>query len=151
LARILIVRGGWDGGWYWKRPAQELRTRGHEVYTPAVPHGLTRHWEEPLPVVGISFCAGFPVFAGHRNAPVRFSPTKEHASHILLPIDRIGPIGKPLFGEAPTDITFQLGYFGLGRLCLALSRYNWAKSDYGIPLMTFRQPLCYSSTRMRDQ
>ncbi|MDB4865931.1 MAG: alpha/beta hydrolase family protein [Cohnella sp.] len=36
MATIVIVHGGWDGGWFWKRPAHELLKRGHEVYTPTL-------------------------------------------------------------------------------------------------------------------
>jgi hypothetical protein len=148
-----IVHGGWDGGWFWKRPAEDLRKRGHEVYTPAVPHGLTRPvGRAPSCCGNLVLCriSGVRVFAYHRNAPVRFSPTKVHASHILLPIDRIRPIGSPYLAKpgpiplsnwvisAWSDSVFQSG--------VAIGQN--LTTDYF--LMTFRQPpllLIYSDAR----
>jgi pimeloyl-ACP methyl ester carboxylesterase len=36
VATIVIVHGGWDGGWFWKQPSRALRRQGHEVYTPTL-------------------------------------------------------------------------------------------------------------------
>jgi pimeloyl-ACP methyl ester carboxylesterase len=36
MATIVIVHGGWGGGWEWAPVARQLRERGHEVYTPTL-------------------------------------------------------------------------------------------------------------------
>jgi pimeloyl-ACP methyl ester carboxylesterase len=33
---IVIVHGGWGGGWEWKRVARKLRQNGHEVFAPTL-------------------------------------------------------------------------------------------------------------------
>ena len=40
----MLVHGGGHGGWCWQRLARELRSRGHEVYTPTLTgFGERRH------------------------------------------------------------------------------------------------------------
>src|SRR5689334_24528018 len=36
MATIVIVHGGWSGGWYFTPVARLLRSAGHEVYTPTL-------------------------------------------------------------------------------------------------------------------
>lgn len=36
MATFVLVHGAWHGGWCYKRVAQRLRTKGHEVYTPTL-------------------------------------------------------------------------------------------------------------------
>jgi pimeloyl-ACP methyl ester carboxylesterase len=36
MATIVIVHGGWGGGWEWTDVARRLRTQGHEVFTPTL-------------------------------------------------------------------------------------------------------------------
>jgi pimeloyl-ACP methyl ester carboxylesterase len=36
MATILIVHGGWGGGWEWARVARKLREGGHDVFTPTL-------------------------------------------------------------------------------------------------------------------
>jgi pimeloyl-ACP methyl ester carboxylesterase len=36
MATFVLVHGAWHGGWCYKRVAQRLRARGHEVYTPTL-------------------------------------------------------------------------------------------------------------------
>jgi pimeloyl-ACP methyl ester carboxylesterase len=49
VAVIVIVHGGWDGGWFWKQPARELRKMGHEVYAPTLTGlGERVHLASPL-------------------------------------------------------------------------------------------------------
>lgn len=36
MAKFVIVHGGFGGGWEWIEVAKELRTRGHEVFTPTL-------------------------------------------------------------------------------------------------------------------
>jgi pimeloyl-ACP methyl ester carboxylesterase len=37
MARFVLVHGGWHGGWCFRRLAEELTDRGHEVATPDLP------------------------------------------------------------------------------------------------------------------
>ena len=36
MATFVLVHGAWHGGWCYKRVAQRLRAKGHEVYTPTL-------------------------------------------------------------------------------------------------------------------
>ncbi len=36
MATIVLIHGGWHGGWCWKKVAPLLRAAGHEVYTPTL-------------------------------------------------------------------------------------------------------------------
>jgi pimeloyl-ACP methyl ester carboxylesterase len=36
MATFLLVHGGWQGGWSWRRVVPHLRARGYEVYTPTL-------------------------------------------------------------------------------------------------------------------
>jgi hypothetical protein len=36
MAEIVLVAGGWHGGWALTPIARELRARGHEVFTPTL-------------------------------------------------------------------------------------------------------------------
>jgi len=36
MATYVLVHGGWDGGWAWTPVARELRTAGHEAFTPTL-------------------------------------------------------------------------------------------------------------------
>ena len=36
MSTYVFVSGGWHGGWCWKRVADRLRARGHEVFTPTL-------------------------------------------------------------------------------------------------------------------
>lgn len=36
MANIVLIHGGWHGGWCWKKVAPLLRAAGHEVYTPTL-------------------------------------------------------------------------------------------------------------------
>jgi pimeloyl-ACP methyl ester carboxylesterase len=36
MATFVLIHGGWRGGWIWKRVARQLRTDGHDVYTPTL-------------------------------------------------------------------------------------------------------------------
>jgi pimeloyl-ACP methyl ester carboxylesterase len=36
MANFVLVHGGWDGGWIWRKVARLLRADGHEVYTPTL-------------------------------------------------------------------------------------------------------------------
>ena len=36
MANYCLVRGGWHGGWVWKRVARHLKEEGHDVYTPTM-------------------------------------------------------------------------------------------------------------------
>ena len=36
MSVFVLVHGGWGGGWQWRRTANALRLRGHEVYTPTL-------------------------------------------------------------------------------------------------------------------
>lgn len=36
MATLVLVHGGWDGGWAWRGVARELRGAGHEVFTPTL-------------------------------------------------------------------------------------------------------------------
>ncbi|HVF11830.1 MAG TPA: alpha/beta fold hydrolase, partial [Actinomycetota bacterium] len=36
MAEFVIVHGGFGGGWEWTEVAKDLRSRGHEVYTPTL-------------------------------------------------------------------------------------------------------------------
>jgi pimeloyl-ACP methyl ester carboxylesterase len=37
MARFVLVHGGWHGGWCFRRLAQELEGRGHDVVAPDLP------------------------------------------------------------------------------------------------------------------
>jgi pimeloyl-ACP methyl ester carboxylesterase len=44
---FVLVHGGGHGGWCWQRLARELRSRGHEVYTPTLTgFGERRHLDD---------------------------------------------------------------------------------------------------------
>ena len=34
--KVVLVHGGWQGGWAWHRVAPILRSAGHEVFTPTL-------------------------------------------------------------------------------------------------------------------
>lgn len=62
MARFVIVHGGFGGGWEWTEVAKELRSRGHEVFTPTLTGmgershlgpqvGLATHVEDVVAVV----------------------------------------------------------------------------------------------------
>lgn len=62
MARFVIVHGGFGGGWEWTEVARELRSRGHEVFTPTLtgmgershlgPHvGLATHVKDVVAVL----------------------------------------------------------------------------------------------------
>ena len=36
MANIVLVAGGWHGGWYYASIARQLRARGNEVFTPTL-------------------------------------------------------------------------------------------------------------------
>ena len=36
MATFVLVHGGWQGGWSWRRVVPHLRASGHEVYTPTL-------------------------------------------------------------------------------------------------------------------
>ena len=36
MTTIVLIHGGWHGGWCWKKVAPLLRAAGHEVYTPTL-------------------------------------------------------------------------------------------------------------------
>jgi pimeloyl-ACP methyl ester carboxylesterase len=36
VATFVLVHGGWQGGWSWRRVVPHLRAGGHEVYTPTL-------------------------------------------------------------------------------------------------------------------
>jgi pimeloyl-ACP methyl ester carboxylesterase len=36
MSCFVLIHGGWHGGWCWKRVAQLLRSRGHDVFTPSL-------------------------------------------------------------------------------------------------------------------
>lgn len=36
MATFVLVHGGWDGGWAWRKIARLLQADGHEVYTPTL-------------------------------------------------------------------------------------------------------------------
>ena len=36
MATFVLVHGGWQGGWSWRRVVPHLRAGGHEVYTPTL-------------------------------------------------------------------------------------------------------------------
>ena len=36
MTKIVLIHGGWHGGWCWKKVAPLLRAAGHEVYTPTL-------------------------------------------------------------------------------------------------------------------
>jgi pimeloyl-ACP methyl ester carboxylesterase len=37
MARFVLVHGGWHGGWCFRRLAEELADRGHDVAAPDLP------------------------------------------------------------------------------------------------------------------
>jgi hypothetical protein len=41
MATFVLVHGGWQGGWSWRRVVPHLRASGHEVYSPASGSGRT--------------------------------------------------------------------------------------------------------------
>jgi pimeloyl-ACP methyl ester carboxylesterase len=43
MANIVIVHGGFGGGWEWAEVARELRVQGHEVFTPTLT-GMGERW-----------------------------------------------------------------------------------------------------------
>lgn len=85
MADIVLVHGGWQGGWSYKRVARLLRQAGHEVYTPtltglgershlaAMPINLDTHitdivntilWEDLTEVVLVGHSYGGMVITG---------------------------------------------------------------------------------------
>ena len=36
MATFVLVHGGWQGGWSWRRVVPHLRASGHKVYTPTL-------------------------------------------------------------------------------------------------------------------
>ena len=36
MATFVLVHGGWQGGWSWRRVVPHLRASGHQVYTPTL-------------------------------------------------------------------------------------------------------------------
>lgn len=36
MATFVLVHGGWDGGWGWRKVARKLQVSGHEVFTPTL-------------------------------------------------------------------------------------------------------------------
>jgi pimeloyl-ACP methyl ester carboxylesterase len=36
MATFVLVHGGWQGGWSWRRVVPHLRASGHAVYTPTL-------------------------------------------------------------------------------------------------------------------
>lgn len=62
MSEFVIVHGGFGGGWEWTEVAKDLRSRGHEVYTPTLTGmgershlgpgiGLATHVEDVLSVI----------------------------------------------------------------------------------------------------
>jgi pimeloyl-ACP methyl ester carboxylesterase len=52
MATIVLVHGGWTGGWNWQGVARRLRAAGHEVYTPTLT-GLGERVHLATPDVGL--------------------------------------------------------------------------------------------------
>jgi pimeloyl-ACP methyl ester carboxylesterase len=55
-ANIVIVHGAWVGGWRWRTVADDLRTRGHAVFTPTLT-GLGEREHLTSPAVNLSLHA----------------------------------------------------------------------------------------------
>lgn len=53
IASIVIVHGGWGGGWEWTGVARSLRERGHDVFTPTLT-GMGERAHLGHPRVGLS-------------------------------------------------------------------------------------------------
>jgi pimeloyl-ACP methyl ester carboxylesterase len=52
MATIVLVHGGWSGGWNWQDVARRLRAAGHEVYAPTLT-GLGERVHLATPDVGL--------------------------------------------------------------------------------------------------
>jgi pimeloyl-ACP methyl ester carboxylesterase len=52
MATIVLVHGGWTGGWNWRDVERRLRSAGHEVYTPTLT-GLGERVHLATPEVGL--------------------------------------------------------------------------------------------------
>ncbi|HEU0113024.1 MAG TPA: alpha/beta fold hydrolase, partial [Thermomicrobiales bacterium] len=52
MATIVLVHGGWSGGWNWQGVARRLRAAGHEVYAPTLT-GLGERVHLATPAVGL--------------------------------------------------------------------------------------------------
>jgi pimeloyl-ACP methyl ester carboxylesterase len=53
IASLVIVHGGWGGGWEWTEVARSLRERGHDVFTPTLT-GMGERAHLGHPQVGLS-------------------------------------------------------------------------------------------------
>ncbi len=51
MSSFVLVHGAWHGGWCWKRVADRLRAKGHEVHTPSL-SGLAEHAHHLSPDIG---------------------------------------------------------------------------------------------------
>lgn len=53
MSTFVLLHGGWHGGWCWRKVAQQLRERGHEVFTPTFT-GMGEREHLWTPEVGLS-------------------------------------------------------------------------------------------------
>ena len=51
MSSFVLVHGAWHGGWCWRRVAERLRAKGHEVHTPSL-SGLAEHAHRASPDIG---------------------------------------------------------------------------------------------------
>ena len=114
MATIVIVHGGWGGGWEWTPVARRLRERGHEVFTPTLTGfgerahlgdagtGLSDHIEDVLAVLKWEDLNDV-VLCGHSYGGMVVSGVADRAAErirLLVHLDSFAPID----GQALTDL-----------------------------------------------
>jgi pimeloyl-ACP methyl ester carboxylesterase len=130
MATFVLVHGAWHGGWCYKRVAQRLRARGHEVYTPTLTGlgershllhagvNLSLHvqdvlnvlrWEELADVVLCGHSYGGMVVTG-----VAAAVPEKIASLVYL--DAFVPDAGQSLWDLTRDEVKQRGLAGVGRL-----------------------------------
>jgi pimeloyl-ACP methyl ester carboxylesterase len=65
VSKLVLIHGGWHGGWCWRKVARQLRNQGHDVFTPSLTGmgerehlwtpevGLTTHTEDILNLIRV--------------------------------------------------------------------------------------------------
>lgn len=94
MAIYLIVHGGFSGGWGWREVANELRSAGHEVFTPTLTGlGERAHLANPevnldthiQDIVGVLECEdlGQVILVGHSSGSMVITGVAERAPERL--------------------------------------------------------------------
>jgi len=120
---IVLVHGGWEGGWYWRPVADRLRQRGFRVFTPTLTGlgerahllspsvDLTTHIEDVLGVIRCEELSEF-ILVGHSYGGMVITGVADrvHSSiECLVYLDAFLPRdGQSIMDLATTDRQAQL-------------------------------------------